>query len=470
MMDNIKMKDRIGMAAHMKKYVSSLSLIAGLLVCSLGCGKVGFAMDIQEIKTESGIKAWLVEDHSAPILSLRFSFEAGEKYDPIGKEGTADLMSMLLVDGAGDLDDAAFDKAVLNLSGAIEFNMTKDHLTGQLTTLTQNRSEMADLLKLALMKPRFDPESFTKAVDREVQALQAQEKDKYDIAYKKSAATLYPNHAYARFPTIATVKQITIEDVKAFHQKWIAQEGLLIAMSGDITAKEAEKLINQIFGDLSKTPKEPLKREIIQVDGKGQVVKVDLDIPQSYVSVTQKGVGPHDQNWFAQVIASQIMGGTFSSVLNHEIRELRGLSYGFKTGISIEDELQTFEAFGETKNESAGEVVSIFLKACRDIQATGFTEDQLSQAKTYLKGHMPVQLDSNKNVSGFLMAGMQENISADRIRQYDQNIDSVSLDQLNQYAQKLFVPESMLIVVVGKPEGLKATVADYPYTPPKTNN
>jgi len=127
------------------------------------------AMKIQTVKSPGGIEAWLVEEHSVPMMAMRFAFEGGSSQDPVGKEGLANFLSAMMDEGAGELKSRDFQERMEEISMRMRYEDTKDAFYGNFETLTANRDEAAQLLKLAINKPRFDVD----AVERIRQQLQA---------------------------------------------------------------------------------------------------------------------------------------------------------------------------------------------------------------------------------------------------------------------------------------------------------
>src|SRR4051812_3206394 len=116
------------------------------------------AIDIQPVTSPLGIQAWLVEDHSVQLLSMSYSFSGGSSQEPAGKRGITNMLVSLLDEGAGNLDTVAFSTELEDLSISLGFNSDRDAISGSLKTITDNRSEAARLLTLAMSSPRFDPE------------------------------------------------------------------------------------------------------------------------------------------------------------------------------------------------------------------------------------------------------------------------------------------------------------------------
>ena len=206
------------------------------------------AMNIQTIKSPGGIEAWLVEEHSVPLMAMRFAFGGGNSQDPVGREGTANFITAMMDEGAGDLDSAHFQERVEEIAMRMSFDDSKDTLYGSLETLTVNRPKAVELLKLAITKPRFDPA----AVDRIRQQLLANliysEKDPEKVAAKEWFATAFEGHPYGRPAngTAATVGKISHDDLANFHKRLFARNNLKVVAVGDIDAATFGTFISMI--------------------------------------------------------------------------------------------------------------------------------------------------------------------------------------------------------------------------------
>src|SRR5262249_30475108 len=102
--------------------------------------------------------AWLVEDHTNPLIAMQYSFTGGAANDPAGREGTANFITAMMDEGAGDLDSAAFQARRDELSMKMSFDSGFDQFTGSFQTLTDKRDDSFALLKIALPKPHFAKE------------------------------------------------------------------------------------------------------------------------------------------------------------------------------------------------------------------------------------------------------------------------------------------------------------------------
>src|SRR5215470_7007111 len=139
-------------AAPMRLPVIGLLIAAATLLSSLPAA----ATKIQRIVTPAGIEAWLVQEPTVPLIALDFAFRGGSSQDPVGKAGVASLTAGLLDEGAGDLDSQAYHRRLEEKGIELSFTASRDNLSGSFKTLTANKAEAFDLLRLSLTAPRFD--------------------------------------------------------------------------------------------------------------------------------------------------------------------------------------------------------------------------------------------------------------------------------------------------------------------------
>src|SRR5580700_8303644 len=130
----------------------SVGLALLLLLWASGAG----AMTIERVTSPGGIEAWLIEDHTLPVVTIRFAFPGGAALDPAGKSGLAAMAASLLDEGAGHYDTAAFKTRLEDLVIDLRFEAGRDEIGGGLRTLKRNLGEAADLLRLAMAAPRFE--------------------------------------------------------------------------------------------------------------------------------------------------------------------------------------------------------------------------------------------------------------------------------------------------------------------------
>ncbi|WPZ35662.1 pitrilysin family protein [Thalassobaculum sp. OXR-137] len=431
---------------------SLLRLVFCVLVLAPGSA---LALEIQPVTSPGGIKAWLVEDHRNPILSLNFSFRGGESADPKGKEGRARLVSGLLDEGAGDLDSEAFQKALADSSISIRFNSRSDRFSGSLVTLTETRDKAADLLRLALTEPRFDAEPVERIRAQVSASLRRSLQDPQTIASRTWWATSFPDHPYGRSGdgTLESVAAVTVEDLRAFTDAVLAREDLVIGAVGDIGAEDLSKLLDTVFGGLPETSKAPVVEDTVPVHD-GETIVVDLKIPQSVVVFGQSGIDREDPDWFTANLLNRMMAGGFGSRLMEEIREKRGLVYGVWAYLLPLEHSPMVMGGLASQNARVAEAVSLVREEWARMAEHGPTQEELDDARTYLLGSFPLSLTDSDGIASILVSLQENERPIDYLDRLEEVYGGITLADARRVAAKLYRATELTVVVAGQPEGI----------------
>lgn len=415
------------------------------------------AIEIKEVKSKAGITAWLVEDHTNPLIAMQFSFAGGAANDPAGKEGTANFITAMMDEGAGDLDSAAFQAKRDGLAMKMSFDANFDQFQGSFQTLTDKRDQSFALLETALTKPHFDQEPLDRVRDQLLVAARRNEEQPDNISSKAWMVKAFGDHPYARESegTVKSIATITADDLHAMHKQLFTRKGLKVAVVGDIDAATLAKLLDETFGDLPDTaPPEPAA--MIHVSGKPATEVIARDIPQSIITFGTDGILRKDPDFIPAYVASFILGGGgFGSRLTEEVREKRGLTYGVSIGLYPFDHAGL--VFGQlgTRNEKAGEALEVVKDTMKRFGEEGPTATELADTKTYLTGSYALRFDSNSKIASQLLAIQQDDLGIDYVNRRNALIDAVTLDQAKVQAKRISEPEKLIVTVVGKPEGIK---------------
>ena len=271
---------------------SAMARLALAALC-LAYAVPAHATTIERVVSPGGIEAWLVQEPSVPLIAVDFAFAGGSAQDPAGKGGTANLAASLLDEGAGDLDSKAFAEALERKAIEMNFSAGRDDLTGSLRTLTENRDEAFDMLRLALTAPRFDAADVELNRAQILSMLRRKTTSPVDIASRRWWETAFAGHPYGRpvNGTAESLRAITIDDLKTYTHRVLARQNLKVAVVGDIDAETLKPLLDRVFGAL------PAKPDLIPIAnvmpaGLGRQIDVNLDVPQAVVDFGGPGIRP----------------------------------------------------------------------------------------------------------------------------------------------------------------------------------
>lgn len=429
-------------------------LLVGLLV--VAGGTPAGAVDIERVKTPGGLEAWLVQDHTNPIITFRFSFRGGSSGDPVGKEGLTEMTASLLDEGAGDLDAETFHARLEDGSFSISFDAGRDTIGGSLRTLRRNHVEAFDLLRLALTQPRFDAEPIERVRNQTLVGLLRAEEDPGSIAYKLMASTFYPNHPYGRPSngTRETIQGLTRDDFVGVVKRLMARDNLILGVVGDTTPDEIAKLIDQTFGGLPAKATIP-EVSVVPPQAGGDTLVVRKTVPQSTILFAQNGLMRDDPDFYTAYVLNHILGGgSFSSRLYAEVREKRGLAYSIYTGLYPSRHSAMLMGSAGTANARVGETVRLVREEWQRMAAGAVTADELRNAKDYLTGSYPLQFTSSGRIAAALVSLQLDDLGIDYIDKRNGLMEAVGLDDIRRVATRLLQPDRLTFFVVGEPQGL----------------
>jgi zinc protease len=415
------------------------------------------AADIKEVISPGGIKAWLVEERSIPIVSLNVAWKGGASLDPSGKAGVAYLAASTMDEGAGDMDSMAFQDRLSDLAIHLKFDAGKDTFSGSLKTLSENTEEAFRLFGLAINEPRFDEESVERIRAQILTSLNQKLSDPNSLAGRAWFSLAFGDHPYSQPSegTMETMSAVTRADLAEFAKGRIAKNNMVVGVVGDIGADELALLLDKTFGALpdrttaSAVPEvEPLAEAAVKI--------IDQNIPQSAVIFGGQGVKRDDPDYYAAYVLNYILGGgSFESRLTEEIREKRGLVYSVYSYLyPLNSAGLHLGGFG-TSNASVGEALELVSEEIAKIRDDGVTAQELAAAKTYLNGSFPLSLSSNASIAGLMVAMQMNDLPIEYLDERPNLINAVTQDDVRRVAQKLLDPEKMIVVVVGKPENLE---------------
>jgi zinc protease len=417
------------------------------------------ALTIQPVVSSGGVTAWLVEDHSLPIVSLELSFRGGAATEPKDKDGLARMTTALLDEGAGDLDSQAYQAKLEDLASSIRFDASQDYVTAALTTVTRNVDPVFDLLRLSLTAPRFDPEPVARNRADHIAAAAERAENPNAIANRVWWRNAFGDYPYARPTdgTAASLAAITVDDLKRFIRDRFGRDVLTIAVVGDITADALKALLDRTFGALPAHAA-PVELAEATPDAAGALLLAKKPIPQSVAAFGEPGPKRDDPDWYAAYIDNYILGGGgFASRLMQEVRVKRGLAYGVYTYLVPMLHSGVILGGVATQNARIAESIGLIRAEWQRMHDEGPTAEELANAKTYLNGAFPLQLDSTRRIAGVLIQLQQDKLGIDYLDRRAALINGVTLDDAKRVARRFFDPARLGFAVVGTPTGLKPT-------------
>lgn len=431
--------------------LAALTLITGIFMTTFTVAPISAEPNIQEIKTERGLTAWLVESNSIPMVSFEIAFRSGTAFEPQNKPGLASFTANLLDEGTTSLSDRDFKANLERIGARFGAGADKLNLTLTLDTLTEHTNAAVALLADALKNPAFTDVAADRVRAMTLAALKRQKEDPGSIARNAFTEALYGNHPYAT-PLLGTeesVPALTPTDARAYHTAQFTKANMVIAVVGDITPKALAKLLDENFGDLPQGT-ERNTVAAAPTDPKPEKISITRPIPQSTVILGHLGISREHPDYFKVFVMNHILGGGgFSSRLMSEIREKRGLTYGVSSGFGPLPQRGSFVAQLATKNADAQAAAELVKEEIKKLQATPVSDAEFADAMNYLTGSFPLRLDSNDKILGYLTVMQMEDLGADYLEDWTNKIKAVTKADVQATAKTHLKPDSFIQVIVG---------------------
>jgi zinc protease len=418
------------------------------------------ATTIERVVSPGGIEAWLVHEPAVPMIAVDFAFVGGAAQDAPGKGGTASLAASLLDEGAGDIDAKTFHARLERKAIELGFQAERDTLRGTLRTLTENKDEAFDYLRLAVTQPRFDATDVEVIRAQLLSMLRRASTSPTDIASQRWWQLAFADHPYGRpvNGTLESLPTVTIADLKDYTHRVMGRGNLKVAVVGDIDAEAVKMMLDRVFGAL---PAQPDLKPVANVapQGLGRRVVVKVDVPQTVVTFGGPGIARKDPDFMAAYIVNHILGGgSFSSRLYQEVREKRGLAYSVYDSLVWLNHSALFLGGTATRADRASETLDVIDKEIHRLAADGPTAKELADAKAYLNGSFVLNLDTSSKIAALLVQLQLDGLGIDYFTRRPQMIDAVTLDDTRRVAKRM-LDGGMLVTVAGRPEGLVSTSA-----------
>ncbi|MCE2708322.1 MAG: insulinase family protein [Algoriphagus sp.] len=454
----------------MKKYI--VGILVTLLATAVAVAQVdrsklpssGPAPEIKIGEAESftlpnGLKVFVVKNTKLPRVSFTLVLER----DPIlegEKAGLSTFIGEMMLGGTKTRTKDQLDQEI-DFIGA---NISASSTSVSATSLKKHQGKVLDLMADVLFNPIFPQAELDKLKKQSLTGLATTKDDPQAISSRLSRAVVFgKNHPYGETETEKTIKNITLEDVKAYYQTYFKPNIAYLAIVGDMDKAEAQKLVTQYFGKWKKgvvptftypMPVRAAKQAVALVDRSSSV--------QSVIDVTQPvkmKIG--DPDYISSRLLNQILGGGSASRLFMNLREDKGFTYGAYSSIDADKLVGTISASASVRTEVTDSAVYEFIYEIKNLVEKGVTQEELDKAKAELAGSFGRSLEQPGTVANFALNTARYNLPKDYYATYLQKLNSYTVADINATAKRLIEPDKFVITTVGNGAEIKEKLAQF---------
>jgi len=409
----------------------------------------------------NGLKLMIVEQHELPVADFVLVVGSGGTVDPTGKPGVANLTAAMLTEGAGTrssleiADQQAFLGVGLNTSSNWDASTISLH-----TPVAQMDSGLA-LFADVVLRPNFPATEFERIRKNRLTDL-IQLKDRPTaIANQAYASILYgASHPYGQ-PLIgseASISSIAATDLVGFYKTHFFPNNSTLIIVGDVTPGQIEQKIATMFGGWQRGAVPEYRLGDAPKAGGTTVFLIDKPgAAQSSFRIGSIGVPRSTKDYFALTVMNTILGGSFTSRLNQNLRETHGYTYGARSGFDMRRAAGPFTASAEIVAAKTDSGLIEFMKELNSIRDT-VPSTELQKAKRYLQLGLPADFETTQQIAGALVPVALYNLPLDYYNNYVQSIEAITQADVQRVAREYINPASLAIVIVGDRKSIEQGV------------
>ena len=414
----------------------------------------------KEFKLKNGIKVLVVENHKLPRINYSLRFDRKPIVEG-EKAGVISLLGSMLGNGTTSISKDEFNEEVDFLGASVNVGFG----SGFAFTLTKNNERVLDLFSDAVINPLLTEEEFEKEKEKLIEGLKSQKKDIDAISSRVGDALSYgKNHAYGEFITEQTIDNISFQDIIDYHAKYFIPNNVYLVVIGDVNYKNVKSLISEKFGSWKKGKNiddpEPVLTENVALT---EINFIDLPTAtQSAIQVTNNvDLMMTDEDYFAALMANDILGGGGEGYLFKNLREDKGYTYGAYSSLgSNRYGVSKFRAGAKVRNMVTDSAVSEIVKEISRIRLEKVDSELLKNAKAKYVGSFIRNAENPQTIAGYALNIKLNNLPDDYYESYLENINSVSEADVKRAASKYFKIANTRIVVVGKGSDVVANLEE----------
>ncbi|MFN3669636.1 MAG: M16 family metallopeptidase [Brevundimonas sp.] len=421
---------------------------------------------VQTFTLANGLEVFVARKPGLPLVSARLSLPAGSAHDPAGRAGLANMTAALLTQGAAGRSAPEIAAQIEQLGAEIGASSGPDFTTVYANAPADVFPRAMGILADLTLRPAFAVEELERQRDQALDGLRIQLSTPGPVAAAAVGRVIYGDAPYGApgGGTLASLPVLTREDVAAFHAGRYSPAGAKLVFSGDITVDQARVLAEQAFAGWTApavapaipTPAgAPLPPRVVVIDQPGA--------GQAAVFVAQRSIARDDDDYFPLTLGNTLLGGSFTSRLNQEIRIKRGLSYGTRSALGARLDEGAFTASAQTRNDAAVEVADLILAELTRLATTRPTDSEMTTRQAILTGAFGSSLETVDGLGSLVANLALYDLPMSELAAYAGRVRSITPEQVQAaFAEHLPTSGASVVIVGDASVFLEALRAKYP--------
>jgi len=406
----------------------------------------------ERVVLDNGMVVYLMEDHELPQINITALIGTGSVFDPAAKVGVAGLTGEVMRSGGTTaLSPEKIDDELEFMASSIDSSIGADAGTVSLVSLTKNFDRTLQIFSQVLMAPAFRKDRVELARNQSIESLRRENDDPKGIADRELTKAIYRGTPLGLFPTFATVKAITRDDLVNFHKKYYHPNNVIMSVAGDFSAHDMVAALNRAFAGWKKAPVDfPAIREPV-MELRPEILHVAKEVNQSVIRMGHMGIDKDNPDLYAIRVMDEILGSSgFNSRLMAEIRNSQGLAYNVESSFDMGKRyLGMFKAETETKAQTTAKTIGLMEDIITGMTKQPVTDQEFQLAKDSIINSFIFGFTNTASVASQKARLEYYRYPAGFLENYRDNLARVTKEDVLRVARKYLHPEAMKLVVVG---------------------
>ncbi|WP_229076716.1 pitrilysin family protein [Actinoplanes sp. DH11] len=398
------------------------------------------------------------------LASAVLLLDASAAREAEGREGTATVLAKSLEEGTRKRDSAAYALALEGLGAELAPSVDWDAFRVGVSAAAPMLTDAVRLAAEAARTPRLDPADVARVRDDEVTALRmdwAQPGPRADAALREALFGADGRYRRPLHGDPASVAAVTVDDVLAFHEAWMLRPGVLL-VAGDLNALDLDALAEAAFAGTSGKPLTPEGPLGVPVPGSRRTVLVDRPgSVQSTLRIGHRAPERAAPDYVAMTLAATVLGGAFTSRLNHLIREVKGYTYGIRGSYAMTRRAGRFEVAAGVQTAVTGPAVADTLGEIARTQREGVTEAELEVARSWRAGQLSVEMQTPGAIAGALAGLVVHGLPDDYYETLRREYLEATVEQVSEAAARHLAVDGLTLVVEGDAAVIREDLAEF---------
>lgn len=433
-------------------------------VVSLGCSTVGVSnkefqfKPFKEAQLSNGLKVLLIEDKGLPYFSALLLVKAGSNRDGVNEKGLASFTGAMLNKGSSKRNTMQIASSLEQLGSSIGIDVKSDYMMVMASSLATGREALIRDFSEIVLDPIFPETEITRLRQQTLANFKQLPDESDEFASWAFNGYLYgDNHPYgaASAGKPKDLARIQRKDLQKFYNTYYRPGNAILAVAGQLPAN----IMEQLEANFGKWKSQPVADVQIAKFPENKGIEIEVvnkpGLNQSQIIFGQKGIQRNNPDFLPLRVAASILGGSFTSRLMQEIRVKRGLTYGIYSYYDARLGDGPFIMSTSSRHDKVGEVVTESLNIVKDLRDKGITEQELLDAKAYMKGQFPNALETPEKLAQNLLLLRMYGIPDSYLTDYNANLDKISVQDINRVIKQYMSPENMKIFVYTTKEAVQ---------------